>query len=104
VKAFLESTGPPLGVVPDGDFPIGPVITLQPGDLVLLLTDGLVEALAPDETAFGFQRAIDIVRVYRKDTAAQILDNLYHAVRAFSHYQPQVDDMTAVVIKVREVP
>jgi serine phosphatase RsbU (regulator of sigma subunit) len=103
VKAFLESTGPPLGIVPGGDFPIGPAITLQPGDLVLLLTDGVVEARAPDDTVFGFQRAIDLARVYRRDTAAEIVYNLYHAVRAFSHNHPQIDDITAVVIKLREV-
>jgi phosphoserine phosphatase len=103
VKAFLKSTGPPLGVLLDGDFPLGPAITLQPGDLVLLLTDGVAEARAPDDTAFGIQRAIDIVRLYRQDTASQIVHKLYHAVRDFSHGHPQVDDMTAVVIKVREV-
>jgi serine phosphatase RsbU (regulator of sigma subunit) len=103
VKALLESTGPPLGIFPEGNFPIGPAITLQPGDLVLLLTDGVVEARAPDDTVFGFQRAIDIVRAYRRDTAAQIVDNLYHAVRAFSQNHPQEDDITAVVVKVREV-
>jgi hypothetical protein len=103
VKELLKSTALPLGIFSDGDFPIAPAITLQPGDLVLLLTDGVVEARAPDGTFFGFQRAIDIVRVYRRDTAAQIVHNLYHAVRAFSHNHPQVDDITAVVIKVREV-
>jgi serine phosphatase RsbU (regulator of sigma subunit) len=103
VKGCLESTGPPLGIFPGGDFPVAPAITLQPGDLVLFLTDGVVEARAPDGGSFGFQRAIDVVRVYRRDTAARIVSNLYHAVRAFSHNHPQVDDITAVVIKVREV-
>ncbi len=103
VKAFLQSTGPPLGIIPDCDFPIGPTIALEAGDLVLLFTDGVVEARAPDDTVFGFQRASNIVRVYRRDTAAQIVYNLYHAVRAFSHNRTQVDDITAVVIKVREV-
>ena len=99
----MASTGCPLGIFPDGDFPIAPAITLQPGDIVLLLTDGVLEAWAPDNTAFGLQRAIDIVRVYRRDAAAQIAYNLYHAVRAFSHNHPQMDDITAVVIKLREV-
>jgi serine phosphatase RsbU (regulator of sigma subunit) len=101
-RTFLECTGPPLGVYADYDFPCGPAITLQAGDLVLLLTDGILEAVAPDGTPFGMQRAIDIVRAYRKDPAALIVHNLYHAVRAFSHNHTQVDDMTAVVIKVRE--
>jgi serine phosphatase RsbU (regulator of sigma subunit) len=104
VKAVLSSTDFPLGIAPEADFPTAPEVTLEPGDLLLLLTDGVVEARAPDGTAFGLERAIDIVRVYRRDTAAQIVSNLYHAVRAFAHNQPQVDDITAVVIKSREVP
>jgi serine phosphatase RsbU (regulator of sigma subunit) len=71
---------------------------------VLLLTDGILEARAPDDTTFGLERVIDIIRLYRRDTADQIVDNLYHAVRAFCHNQPQIDDMTAVVIKVQEAP
>lgn len=95
----MKSTGTPLGIFLDGKFPTAPAITLQSGDLVLLLTDGVLEASAPDGALFGFQRAIDIVRVYRNDSAAQIVSNLYHAVRAFSHNLAQVDDITAVVIK-----
>jgi len=100
VKTLLGSTGPPLGLFQDGDFQVGPAIALEPGDLVLLLTDGVIEARAPDDAAFGFQRAIDIVRVYRRNTASEIARNLYHAVRAFSHNLAQDDDITAVVIKV----
>jgi phosphoserine phosphatase RsbU/P len=103
VKTVLGSTDLPLGIDLDGDFPIAPTLALEPGGLLLLLTDGVIEARAPDGTAFGLQRAIDIVRVYRRDTAAEIVYNLYHAVRAFSHHRPQVDDITAVVIKLREV-
>jgi phosphoserine phosphatase RsbU/P len=103
VKRVLRSTGFPLGLFPDDNFPIARALALEPGDLVLLLTDGVVEACAPDDTTFGFQRAIDIVRVYREATAAQIVDNLYHAVRAFSHNLPQIDDITVVLVKAREV-
>jgi serine phosphatase RsbU (regulator of sigma subunit)/DNA-directed RNA polymerase specialized sigma24 family protein len=103
VKRRLESTGLPLGIVADGEFPLAPTIALEAGDLVLLITDGVVEACAPDGTAFGYQRAIDLVRCFRRDPAAQIAYNLYHGVRAFSHNLSQVDDITVVVIKVREV-
>jgi sigma-B regulation protein RsbU (phosphoserine phosphatase) len=68
--------------------------------LLLLLTDGIVEARAPDGKVFGRQRPVDIVRIYRQTTARQIVDNLYHAVRAFSQNLPQYDDITAAVIKV----
>ncbi len=73
---------------------------LAPGDLVLFLTDGVTEARDPDGTAFGTKRVLDLVRVYRASTARQIVDNLYHAVRAFARNEPQVDDITATVLKV----
>jgi serine phosphatase RsbU (regulator of sigma subunit) len=40
------------------------------------------------------------VRVYRTSTARQIVENLYHAVRAFSQDLPQYDDITATIVKV----
>src|SRR5262245_50681196 len=100
VKSSLASEGVPLGITAEAEFPAGPAVTLEPGDLLLLLTDGIVEACAPDGTFFGAQRAVDIVRVYRRDPAARIVENLYQAVRAFTHAGPQADDITAIVVKV----
>ena len=100
VKHSLTSTGFPLGIVPDADFPASEAIPLDRGDIVMLVTDGIVEARAPDGTIFGPQRPRDLVRVYRKATARQIVANLYHAVRAFSQDLPQYDDITAAIIKV----
>jgi serine phosphatase RsbU (regulator of sigma subunit) len=100
VKAPLLSTAVPLGIEADSDFPKGDVIPLEPGDMVLFLTDGVVEARDPEGSAFGTKRTLDVVRFYRDRPAQQIVDNLYHAVRAFSRNEPQVDDITATVIKV----
>jgi phosphoserine phosphatase RsbU/P len=100
VKQALTSTGFPLGILSDAEFPANEEIALGAGDIVLLLTDGIVEARAPDGTIFGAQRPLDLVRVYRAATARQIVSNLYHAVRAFSQDLPQYDDITATVIKV----
>jgi PAS domain S-box-containing protein len=100
VKASMPSTAVPLGIEPDSEFPAGEVIPLEPGDIVLFLTDGVVEARDPEGSAFGTRRALDVVRHYRDRPAQQIVDNLYHAVRAFSRNEPQVDDITATIIKV----
>jgi serine phosphatase RsbU (regulator of sigma subunit) len=100
VKRQLGSTAMPLGIMPDGEFPAGERVRLVPGDLVVLLTDGIVEARSPDNALFGAQRVFDLVRLYRNDPAQQIVANLYHAVRAFSQNMPQVDDITAVVVKM----
>lgn len=96
----LRSTSIPLGILADGDFPSSEPIPLGPGDMVLFLTDGIVEARSPEGMAFGAGRTADLVRVYRRAPARQIVENLYHAVRAFAQYRPQIDDITATVIKV----
>ncbi|MCC6418750.1 MAG: SpoIIE family protein phosphatase [Gemmataceae bacterium] len=104
VKHALDSMAIPLGVEPDFTFPCSEPIPLAVGDVVVLVTDGVIEARAPDDTPFGTGRVFDIVRVYRADPPAQIVYNLYHAVRAFAQNQPQLDDITTVVIKVGEMP
>jgi len=88
VKATLESTGIPLGIDPDSVYPSPGSISLDPGDIVVFLTDGIIEARDPDNTPFQVSRVLDLVRHYRADSALQIVDNLYHAVRAFTQTRP----------------
>ena len=100
VRSVLGSTGTPLGIFPDGVFPVGAEIDLGPGDLILLVTDGVMDARAPDGARFGVQRTLDLVRARRGETARAIVEDLYHGVRAFGQTLPQYDDVTASVIKV----
>jgi sigma-B regulation protein RsbU (phosphoserine phosphatase) len=104
VRRPLPSTGIPLGIEADAEFPASDATSLAPGDLVLLMTDGVVEARSPEGTVFGWQRPLDLVRVEQQATARQIVENLYRAVRAFSRDQSQYDDITATVIKVNAEP
>jgi PAS domain S-box-containing protein len=99
VRLTLESTGAPLGVFPDAAFAVSGAVRLEPEEFVLLLTDGVKDALAPDGTRFGPDRALAIARLYRRDPATHIVTNLYHAVRAFTQETAQDDDISAVVIK-----
>lgn len=99
VKRVLSSTGPPLGIVTDVDFPAGAELTLSSGDLVVLLTDGIVDSRSPDGALFEAGRALDTARLYRHDPPQRIVENLYHAARGFAYHEPQQDDITAVVIK-----
>jgi len=102
VKTQLESTGMPLGVVPDWEFEAAPTLQLEPGDLLLLLTDGVVEAHDADEQLFGPQRMLDVVRNCRDRPAREIVNNLFDSVRDFCGARAQFDDMTVVVVKVAD--
>jgi serine phosphatase RsbU (regulator of sigma subunit) len=99
VKARLESTGMPLAVLPDTEYATESSPPLNPGEIVVLLTDGIVEAHGPDENLFGIDRALQLVAANRQHSARDILNALYGAIREFCGPQIQLDDMTAIVIK-----
>jgi PAS domain S-box-containing protein len=99
VKAILDSTGFPLGLDKFSAVPTAPVVTLDPGDLVLLFTDGVVEAPCKNDQLFGVDRAIHAVRLHLPEPPAQIVAALFDSVRKFTGGHQQ-DDMTAIVIKV----
>ncbi len=103
-KTKLGSTAMALGVVPDGEFPCSDPLTLEPGEVAVFLTDGVVEARDPDDVVFGVDRALAIVRLYRHEPAATIVENLFHAVRAFARDVPPNDDISAVIIKATAGP
>ena len=100
IKTLLKRTGAPLGVQQDTPYAASPAIGLSLGDTVLLLTDGFEEAESPEDELFGVQRILDVARVHSGATAGQILEALFAAVRDFSKNQPQLDDLTLVVVKV----
>ncbi len=100
VRERIESVGLPMGVEADGDFPAGPPITLEQGDVVLFLTDGVEETADPDGVFFGARNALEVVRACRDAPARVIVDEVHRAVAAFTQGRPQMDDVTTVVIKV----
>ena len=100
LKKQLKRTGVPLGIMPDTQYTADTSHRLEPGDLLLLLTDGVEEAMAPDSSFFGHERALQVVKDHRHRPAREIIDILCQAVRDFSGDTPQLDDITGVVIKV----
>jgi serine phosphatase RsbU (regulator of sigma subunit) len=99
VKTLLRRTGWPLGIDPDSSFAVAPPIRLEPGELALLVTDGLLEAESPDGTAFGVEGLLECIRAHRHESAQQLVEILYRAARDFCQGRPQRDDMTAIVVK-----
>jgi serine phosphatase RsbU (regulator of sigma subunit) len=100
--AELESTGPLLGIVPGMDFAVSDELPLQPGDVLLFMTDGLFECMNDAEETFGKERLKDIVRAHAAESASAILTALLAATSAWTGGQPPRDDITVVVVKVIE--
>ena len=90
--------GMALGIVPDTEFEENS-ITLQPGELIVLYTDGVTEAENVEEQLLevaGLQKIFQESGV-PKD-AEEANNNVFEAVRAFAGKQPQSDDVTCVTM------
>jgi sigma-B regulation protein RsbU (phosphoserine phosphatase) len=99
LKFTLHSTGVPLAVLPDSHYPSVTVPPLDPGDVLLLFTDGIMEARAPDNEFFGRERILDVVRAHQCLPAPAIVNTLYGTVQNYCGVQTQLDDMTVIIIK-----
>jgi len=97
----LDATSLPLGIDPDVAFPCAPPRVLEPGQAVLVFTDGLLEAKSPDGSYFGIERVLAVARANQSQTAAGMARALCQEVRDFSRDRPQGDDITVVVIQAR---
>ena len=58
----------------DADYSAEAAPPLQPGETVLLLTDGIVEAHGSDEDLFGTERVLQLVKAHRHRPAREILN------------------------------
>ncbi len=100
LRTRLDQRGPPLGILPDTEYRESPPLTPDPGDLVLLLTDGIEETEDPQGRVWGIEPVLEIVRAHRDRAAAEILNAVRQAARGFSAGLPQRDDWTMMVAKV----
>ncbi|MDJ0973185.1 MAG: SpoIIE family protein phosphatase [Planctomycetota bacterium] len=98
-KATLERTGIPLGVLADRGYEIGSGGQLQPGDVALLLTDGVVESRSKDGDCLWEDGALEVVRSHIDAPAADMVERLYERVRKHARGRSQDDDVTMVVLK-----
>jgi serine phosphatase RsbU (regulator of sigma subunit) len=99
LKAVLDSQGPALGMLEDYDF-VERRQALEPGDLVLFVTDGIIEATNSAKQMFGMERVLDVVRANLHQPARAICRELRNAARRFADRSVLDDDATSIVIKV----
>jgi PAS domain S-box-containing protein len=99
IKARLNSMNLPLGIDAKLEFSASVPITLVPGDLALVLTDGVLEAQSATGELFGIPRALELVYRHRDRSAREIVEMLCAGVRDFGPHGKLYDDVTAVIIK-----
>lgn len=100
--SFLREGGPVLGPLADASYERG-FIHLQPGDLVVLYTDGITETLVRGESSrpeeYGVDRLVALCRRLQDRPAQEIVDAILSDVKVLSGDRPVADDRTVVVIR-----
>jgi serine phosphatase RsbU (regulator of sigma subunit) len=98
---ILDAQGLPLGIFPTLRSEPPLILELNPGDLLVLATDGFYEWANAQSEEFGSKRLEETIRASREKSSGDIISALYKAVVDFSEGTKQQDDLTAVVIKRR---
>ncbi|HTS38687.1 MAG TPA: PP2C family protein-serine/threonine phosphatase [Candidatus Solibacter sp.] len=99
---WLETSGAPVGMFPDSIYE-EKFIGLEPGDLLIAYTDGVVEAANPDGQEWGVEGLLTAARygAQRVDKASDLVDLVLYAMDDFSE-RNQTDDATLAVVRVTE--
>jgi phosphoserine phosphatase RsbU/P len=94
---FLRHGGRILGPTPDATYNRG-YIAVEPGDILCLYTDGIVEAHDEAGEEFGLNRLIALVRDHGPRPAQEIVGEVLAAVKAWAADESE-DDKTVVIVK-----
>jgi sigma-B regulation protein RsbU (phosphoserine phosphatase) len=78
-------------------------IALQPGDLYLLFTDGISEAMNARDDLYGETRLGQLVETHAHLPSEELRERMLREIAAFVGDAPQHDDMTMILVKVDEV-
>ena len=94
----LEGGGMILGILPMAQYTESRV-NMEPGDVLVLYSDGVTEAANPREDEFGEEHLMEFVNSMKDRNAAAIMNAIHAEVTRFAESAPQGDDITVVVVK-----
>ena len=97
VKARLELTGPVVGLFPDREYGIKQ-IELEPGDVLLAFTDGVIDARNRGREAFGEERLRAMLQ-QPWSSAGDLLDQIQAALRQHVDGLDPYDDITLLAVR-----
>jgi sigma-B regulation protein RsbU (phosphoserine phosphatase) len=94
----LRTGGTVIGALPQVSFRRG-LVRLDPGAVLVLFTDGIVDRRGPGEEFFGEERLKRVVQESHGAPSAQVLDRILDAAFAHGGDRPWEDDVTVMVIR-----
>ena len=98
VHRLDQAGGTVVGLLPECAYEQAEV-SLSPGDLLVIYTDGFSEAMNPNLEEWGEERLIGAITVCNGLPARDSIAKIMQAANAFASGAPQSDDMTLVVLR-----
>jgi sigma-B regulation protein RsbU (phosphoserine phosphatase) len=95
---WLAATGRPLGLLPESRYE-QMTITMDPGDLLAIYTDGITEALNPDSEEYGAERFLKILTEHRGESLDELSRSLDKDLDSFANGTAFADDRTWVFLR-----
>lgn len=95
-------TATPLGLFPQMPGGETETIGMEPGDILALITDGILEAGRKDGEQFGEDRVAECLRAHGHLPMAELTRILLEQVDEFTDHEPQADDITILLVKRRK--
>jgi phosphoserine phosphatase RsbU/P len=95
----LDSGGTVVGMIPQFSYR-QTTVELNPGDLLVMYTDGVSEAMNPAEEEWGEERMTSAIERCEGLSAAGTVEQILQAADEFARGAKQHDDMTLVVLRV----
>jgi len=98
---WRSSTTLPLGMMSEISIKEPSVFELDPGDILVLVTDGIFEYENSKEEQYGEDRLVDVIRAHQELPVASLIERIVADVEEFAEGAPQADDMTIVLVRRR---
>jgi sigma-B regulation protein RsbU (phosphoserine phosphatase) len=96
----VRAEGFPLGMFPDVAYEEFNIAT-QPGDLIVFVSDGILDAENMQDEMYGQERLSALLCAHREETALEIADIILADVTRFQGSKDRFDDETIIVLRVR---
>jgi sigma-B regulation protein RsbU (phosphoserine phosphatase) len=99
-EAFTEGSFP-VGLVPDAQYTAAR-LKLEPNDTLVLFSDGVTEAMDPDQQLYGVARLREVLAGQADDCMLDTLQKrVLESVETFTRGAPQADDLTLLIVRYR---
>lgn len=98
VEAPFPAASCPVGLIPDMQFSSA-VVKLEPGDTLVIFSDGVSEAMDTDQAEYGMERLKEAVAAHATAPLADLQEAILDSVRQFARGARQADDVTLLLLR-----